>query len=166
MIYGRQQTDGGSAERTSLNTIDDGRTNKRCEKRKFIDLNKFNGKVGVTEEEEKCGGENANTKHFGLFRAPLWCSLLPHLLEVSLCGGVVPPKRFYESSFFLGGLLVGQRYGGYLFGNRSLTPTWGGYWNLEEIWLDCSEVQFSQRAKISPKEFSYDNVVQVYQCSI
>lgn len=25
MIYGRQQTDGGSAERTSLNNIDDGR---------------------------------------------------------------------------------------------------------------------------------------------
>lgn len=55
MIYGRQQTDGGSTERNSLNNIDDGRVNKRCEKmdekRKFIDLNKFNGKAGATGED-------------------------------------------------------------------------------------------------------------------
>lgn len=50
---------------------------KMDEKRKFIDLNKLNGKVGATGEEEECGGENVNSKHVGHFRAPLWVSFSP-----------------------------------------------------------------------------------------
>lgn len=33
-----------------------GRCRKKEENGKFIDLNKFNGKVGVTEDGEKCDG--------------------------------------------------------------------------------------------------------------